>query len=102
MKDLALKIIRNAKVRAAFVALVLAIAAAVGLTNGCTPAQLERADSALDEAEKAIAQARCAKEAAEAFDLLSHPALAAIDEAPAIAARLKACFGSAPADAGAK
>lgn len=100
MKDLALKIFRNAKVRAAFIALVLAIAAALGLNgSGCTPSQLEKADSALEFA----AQARCAKQAAQDFDLLAHPELAALDEAPAIAARLKACFGSAPAaDAGAR
>jgi hypothetical protein len=103
MKEFALKIFRNPAVRKAFLALCLAIAAAAGLNfAGCTPAQLQRADSALGEAEQAIAQARCAREAAESFDLLSHPELAAIDEAPAIAAKLQACFKPAnPSDAGA-
>jgi hypothetical protein len=106
MKEFALKIFRNPTVRKYFVRLLLAIAAAAGLTQviECTPAQLERADSALDEAEAAIAQARCAREAAESFQLLSHPELAAIDEAPAIAAKLQACFKPAPSasDAGAQ
>jgi hypothetical protein len=99
MKDLALKIFRSPAVRKAFLALLVAVGAALGYnaSTGCSPAQVAQANTA-------ISQANCAKAIADDFDLLNHPELASVEDAPAIAARLKACFApKAPAaDAGAE
>ncbi len=111
MKELALKVFRNVAVRRAFMALVLAVAAALGYDSlaGCSPAQIQQANSAIDKA-----QAESEKLQAEANRLLSclsnlrethgldQPEKLSASDAPAIEAALRACVKPSASDAGAQ
>lgn len=109
MKDFALKILNNPLVRKAFWALVYAVLGAAGYSQlgGCTPSQLERADSAIDraqdEASKASAQVDCVQSALRQYDVLTHPEHTTPEEAAGLAAALEACVKPASnPDAGAR
>lgn len=96
-------------VRKAFYALVLAVLGALGYSQlaGCTPSQIERAQSAVDEAQQLTDEVDCVQAAVRAYE--ANPPKSAEDAAVlgyALAAELKSCL-SAPkpapaADAGAR
>ena len=93
----------NPKLKAVLYPLLAALMGALAtyFSTGCTPAQIAHVESAAD---KAVAQALCAKSALEAHDaLLVHPDLEDVAAGVALAKDLEACFHKpAPAaDAGA-